>query len=292
MARQWSATTNAVRIAGRLLVVGVLCLSGCDEAAPAPDVSTTSPQPAPDVKTAPLAVPSTPEAAAPGEAMPEPSSAAASPPVLEAPQLEPAEDAAKPSSTSTEANAAIPDSLGGHILALQKLGAEVEYGVGDRIISVDLDARPVTDADLEHVAALEDLRSLNLAETAITDEGLAKLTSLKKLKFLYLFNTAVSDVGVKHLQEMPRLEVLCLDQTQITDAALVLLEDLPRLEKLHVHSKRPITDKGLESLKKHTRLFELRVGGPGITEAGLESLKEVLPSTCTVDFDPAQEVDE
>ena len=69
------------------------------------------------------------------------------------------------------------------------------------------------------------------------------------------------------------------------------LEELPRLEKLHVHSKAPITDAGLESLKKHRRLFELRVGGPHITEEGLEGLKAALPN-CNVIYDPAVEVPE
>lgn len=172
-----------------------------------------------------------------------------------------------------------------HFIALSQLKGEIEFGVGDRIISIDLDGTKATDADIVHIAALPDVKSLNLANTAITDAGLKELGKLKKLKFLYLFNTAVTDAGAAHLQALPRLEVLCLDQTQITDIGLRSLEELPRLEKLHVHSNSPITDAGLESLKKHTRLFELRVGGSGITEKGLAALKAALPD-CNVVYDP------
>ncbi len=185
----------------------------------------------------------------------------------------------------------VPDSLREHIGVLQKLGATIDYGIGDRIVEVDLDGKPVTDADLVHVKPLADLRILNLSGTAITDAGLKELTSLSRLKFVYLFNTNITDAGMESLQALPRLEVLCLDQTQITDVGLRALEELPRLEKLHVHSKAPITDAGLESLKKHGRLFELRVGGPHITEEGLEGLKAALPN-CNVIYDAAVEVPE
>jgi hypothetical protein len=186
--------------------------------------------------------------------------------------------------------APVDEPAGGdpHLAALVKLGAVVDYGVGDRVIDVDLDEKPVTDADLEHVAALPDLKILNLSNTRITDEGLKRLTGLTKLKFLYLFNTEISDAGMLSLVELPRLEVLCLDRTQITDVGLKTLEELPRLEKLHVHSRAPVTDAGLESLAKHTRLFELRIGGPGLTEAGVERLKAALPN-CEVFFDAGTE---
>lgn len=185
----------------------------------------------------------------------------------------------------------VAESLRDHVAALQKLGAEIEYGVGDRIISVDLGGKPVADADLMHLAPLTEVKSLNLSETAISDAGLAQLAQLKKLKFLYLFKTNVTDAGAAELTALPRLEVLCLDRTLITDVGVKSLEELPRLEKLHMHSRLPITDAGLESLKKHVRLFELKIGGPQITEQGIKGLKEALPN-CKIIYDPAEEAKE
>lgn len=184
--------------------------------------------------------------------------------------------------------AEVPDELKPHIYALRQLQAGFDFGIGDKINEVDLDGSPLTDADLVHVAALPDLRILNLSNTKITDAGLAHIAKLDRLKFLYLFETPITDAGMEHLTGLLRLEVLCLDRTQITDVGLKSLEDLPRLERLHVHSRAPITDAGLESLKKHTRLFELRVGGPGVTEAGVEALRQALPG-CNVVYDPGEE---
>ena len=183
------------------------------------------------------------------------------------------------------------DSRPSHLVALQKLGATVDYGSGDRLIEVDLDGKPATDADLDNLAPLVDLKILNLSGTRITDQGLAKLAPLKRLKFLYLFKTDITDAGLAHLKELPRLEVLCLDQTLITDAGVRSLEALPRLEKLHVHSWAPLTDASIESLSKHVRLFELKIGGPGFTEGGITRLREALPN-CTVQYDPRMEATE
>jgi hypothetical protein len=255
-------------------------------------------------KSAPMAAPGSPAPSAPGKGNPgdavppeepvdpvpfEGSSTADPPRASTAPaaQQSPAE---KPL-LAADVPANVPDSLREHVAALQALGATIDYGIGDRIVEVDLDGKPVTDADLVHVKPLADLRILNLSGTAVTDAGLKELTSLSRLKFVYLFNTNITDAGMEALQALPRLEVLCLDQTQITDVGLKALEELPRLEKLHVHSKAPITDAGLESLKKHIRLFELRVGGPHITEEALERLKAALPN-CNVIYDPAVEVPE
>jgi len=196
-----------------------------------------------------------------------------------------------PADKPPEAPAARLDSRAAAIVALEKLGAVLDYGVGDRLTDVDLDGKPVTDSDLDHLATLSDLKILNLSGSRITDAGLAKLAPLKRLKFLYLFKTDITDAGLEQLKELPRLEVLCLDQTLITDAGIKSLEGLPRLEKLHVHSRVPLSDAAIDSLSKHVRLFELKVGGPGFTEQGIVRLREALPN-CTVHYDPKAEATE
>ena len=77
----------------------------------------------------------------------------------------------------------------------------------------------------------------------------------------------------------------------MTDVGVKSLEALPRLEKLHVHSRAPLTDAAVESLSKHVRLFELKIGGPGFTEQGIARLREALPN-CTVHYDPKVEATE
>ncbi|HVJ85435.1 MAG TPA: hypothetical protein VM452_07305, partial [Caulifigura sp.] len=265
--------------AGAAFFVITCSLWSCSK--PTPDkVATTDPKPA---ATAPHREPTPPKTEPkPIEPAPQPAATPVAPTSPPKAENSPPTPPAAPAKT---------DSRPAHLVALEKLGAVLDYGSGDRLIEVDLDGKPVTDADLDHLATLSDLKILNLSGSRISDEGLAKLAPLKRLKFLYLFKTEITDAGVAHLKELPRLEVLCLDQTLITDAGVKSLEALPRLEKLHVHSRVPITDGVIDSLSKHVRLFELKVGGPGFTEKGIARLREVLPN-CTVHYDPKAEATE
>ncbi len=271
---------SAIAPCGMLLGLTVVWC-GCQPATPPPPPAGTAPvQTAPEqsgpADETPVAAPST-----------TPTSPPDSPPVAAvAPAPPVADDTPRPAPAPPRG-----DSRPAHLVALEKLGAVLDYGVGDRLIDVDLDGKPVTDGDLDHLAPLEDLKILNLSGSRITDDGLAKLAPLKRLKFLYLFKTDITDAGLDHLKELPRLEVLCLDQTLMTDAGLKALEALPRLEKLHVHSRAPLTDAAVESLSKHVRLFELKIGGPGFTAQGVARLREALPN-CTVHYDPNAEAAE
>ena len=59
----------------------------------------------------------------------------------------------------------------------------------------------VTDAGLEHLKGLANLRVLQLLNTKVTDAGLEHLKGLTSLRDLHLWNTQVTDDGVKELQE-------------------------------------------------------------------------------------------
>ena len=56
---------------------------------------------------------------------------------------------------------------------------------------------------------MEQLRSLNLANTKVTDAGLVHIKRLPRLTELDLSGTAVSDAAIKDLKRaMPDLEIL------------------------------------------------------------------------------------
>jgi hypothetical protein len=55
------------------------------------------------------------------------------------------------------------------------------------VIGVDLSNTWVTDGDLEKIARLTHLESINLAYTKITDSGLENLAPLTKVKSLELY---------------------------------------------------------------------------------------------------------
>ena len=124
---------------------------------------------------------------------------------------------------------------------------------GHPVVKVSLQARNVTDDDLE---ALEDL---------------------PQLRELYLgYGTHTTDKGLAHVQHLKHLELLYLPETQITDAGLKYLKDLTDLQKLNLGSPG-VTDEGLPELQGLKKLKLLNVSGSRVTEAGAAALMHAIP---------------
>ena len=81
-------------------------------------------------------------------------------------------------------------------------------------------AKNVTDASLEELASLNELRCSNLMSTQITDAGLKELATLQKLQSLNLAFTPVTDAGLQELASLKELHSLNLWHTQVTDAGM------------------------------------------------------------------------
>lgn len=78
----------------------------------------------------------------------------------------------------------------------------------------------VTDATLEHLRGLGELRELDLKDTAITDDGLKVLASLPKLKTLRLRGTKITDAGFAHVAAIETLREIDAQETEIKSATL------------------------------------------------------------------------
>jgi hypothetical protein len=67
----------------------------------------------------------------------------------------------------------------------------------------------ITDADLEHLKGLGQLRKLYLGGPGITDHGLEHLKGLNQLQELQLICTAVTDRGTEELQKaLPKCKII------------------------------------------------------------------------------------
>jgi len=75
---------------------------------------------------------------------------------------------------------------------------------------------------------------LNLESTAASDAAMPAIAAMKELKELDLTACHVTDEGVSALREHPTLRQLWLGRTQITDASIDVLLSLPRLDRLTV----------------------------------------------------------
>ena len=115
----------------------------------------------------------------------------------------------------------------------------------------------VTDAELEHLRELTELRLLFLERTRVTDAGLEHLQGLTQLQFLSLNGTQVTDAGLEHVRELTKLVGLDLANTQVSDVGLANLQGLTHLEVLSLGNTQ-VTDAGADEFKKAVR--NVRIG--------------------------------
>ncbi len=98
------------------------------------------------------------------------------------------------------------------------------------VVAVLLTGMGVTDASLNNIKKLPQLRQLDLYNTNITDSGMEYLADIN-LKCLNLSGTKITDEGLKNLKGMPNLTMLLLYKTNITKAGVNDLQKaLPNLK--------------------------------------------------------------
>ena len=97
------------------------------------------------------------------------------------------------------------------VKAIQELGGLI---IRDRqakdkpIVGVKLSKSRVTDAELKHLAGLQQLKALDLIGTKVTDAGLKHLVGLKQLQVLILDGTKVTAKGKADLKKaLPNLKI-------------------------------------------------------------------------------------
>ena len=115
--------------------------------------------------------------------------------------------------------------------------------------AVSLANTRATNAGLEHLKGLTQLRYLSLDGTKVTDPGVEHLRGMTQLQYLSLSGTKVTDAGLRNMKRMPHLRELSLNFTQVTDAGLENLKGLPQLEKLWLTSTE-VTDEGVKRLQQ------------------------------------------
>ena len=113
--------------------------------------------------------------------------------------------------------------------------------------SLTLDATKVTDAGLENVGGLVSLEELNLCGTGVTDEGLANIERLSNLKSMDLTNTKVTDKGLVYLAGLPELQKLDLIGTKVSDVGLLHLYGLKKLRSVALWDTE-VSDQGAKKL--------------------------------------------
>jgi hypothetical protein len=139
----------------------------------------------------------------------------------------------------------------------------------------------VTDDEMAIIGGLADLELLQLDGRNVTDRGFAHVANLKELSLLDMPGVRITDLAP--VADLAQLDVLGLAPARATAARSVpgpggpsSLEPLRRLTKLTqltLGSTR-IEDRELAVVAGLPRLYNLVIGGRGITEAGLARIAE------------------
>lgn len=93
------------------------------------------------------------------------------------------------------------------------------------------------------------LKSLEIGGRGITDRGMESIGRLTGLRELDLDAPSVTDAGMSNLASMTGLETLLIRRSQVTDVGLEHLAQLRSLKSLHVH-KSAVTPRGLTQLAR------------------------------------------
>jgi serine/threonine protein kinase/Leucine-rich repeat (LRR) protein len=135
--------------------------------------------------------------------------------------------------------------------------------------------------DIERLASLSKLQSLNLPVQAITDREVRLLAKLTNLTRLSLATTKITDACLPALAGMKQLSGLDLSGTAITDAGLEQLAKMKSLgdPRLVPEDQRNKTEMKIDPQQRP--LPSLDLGYTKTTEAGLLKLQQALPN-CTI----------
>ena len=110
----------------------------------------------------------------------------------------------------------------------------------------------------------------------ISDAGVAKIKGLSRLEDLQLGKSHVGDASLAIIAGLTKLKTLDLQSTRVTDAGMVHLKPLAKLNGCASRIRRSPTPAW--QLKGLTQLCDLYLSDGPITEAGLKSLRDALPT--------------
>ncbi|HIJ65509.1 MAG TPA: sigma-70 family RNA polymerase sigma factor [Candidatus Hydrogenedentes bacterium] len=138
----------------------------------------------------------------------------------------------------------------------------------------------ITDAGVECLAGLPNLRRLSLMANGITDNALATLATMKSLRDLMIsqdYNArSITVSGVNHLNALADLEDLQIVCPVVQDNSGLDLSGLTRLKKLTVWFEGTLRDEDVACVGNLTGLIYLQPGyGPTFSDAGMANFKHL-----------------
>lgn len=107
----------------------------------------------------------------------------------------------------------------------------------------------------------------------LTDVNIESLASLTQLETLNIGGAILSDVGMKAITPMVNLQTLDISRMEITAQGLEAVAKLPKLRKLNLWQCARIDDRAAPYILAMKHLEELDLGDTGVTNAMLDQLE-------------------
>ncbi len=138
--------------------------------------------------------------------------------------------------------------------------------------TLDLQVTGATAAWAKQISSFPQLQNVDLRENPIGDAGIESIVKLLDLRGLGLDGTDITDKGVRRLTVLTKLERLELSDNYITDESVVpLLAGLSELRSVRL-SRTPVTPKVLDALPRLRHLEELHLPEFPLSEASAQLL--------------------
>jgi uncharacterized protein YjbI with pentapeptide repeats len=133
----------------------------------------------------------------------------------------------------------------------------------------------ITDAGLEPLKTMPNLRRINLHGAEISGAGMEHLRGIIRLQELDLSDNYIRDENFKYIRGLGNLQKLNLSGTGITDAKLEHIKGLINLQTLDL-SNTKISDAGLKHINGLINLKKLYLFNTKITIAGLKYIEGLI----------------
>ena len=159
---------------------------------------------------------------------------------------------------------------------ITEVGGSFEKDKAGKIIAVDsLTSTWITDDDLAKLAALPELRRIDLSDTKVGDLGIAELRPLKRVThFNCNYCAYLTDGAIAYIKHWSNLEQLNVRGSEVTSRVFEHLAAMKHLKSLDVGFSR-VNDDGFDALSSLEELEDLHIGGDKM-RAGSRCLSSAL----------------
>lgn len=139
-----------------------------------------------------------------------------------------------------------------------------------------------SDALVNQLAGMAEVRSLTFWETDLSDKGLRIIASLPRLEKLTVNGGSVGDAGLESLSQNQSLRKLHFVNLNLSNEGLAVLQSIPNLDYLTVYggprSPSKLTDAAGPLLSHLKQLKKMNVGGGWLSNSAIDKLRMALPN--------------